>query len=251
MLTRDGKELNEEMELLIRGEAIEADVEETIRLPDVSWRVNVPWSFLLMVGYLKQSPKERDDFSGTTVYKLSIPNMEVRGTFVRIVDNYFSTKIESGKLETMRSALIEGDVKLFEKMLRKVVAALFSYHDFGGEVEKIYRALAAGLLIWMSETHEIKSNYESGYGRYDIMIIPREPGDPGQTGYVIEFRAVDPEDNETVPSAVKAAFQQIEKKKYESRLINRGIRNIKKLAVVFSGKDVYVNEASITGNKLS
>jgi len=158
------------------------------------------------------------------------------------VDNYFSTKIENKKLEIMLRALIDGDVRLFEKMLRKVVLAVFSYHDFGDEPEKVYHALVAGMLIWISNTHEIKSNRESGYGRYDITIIPLTNN--RQTGYVIEFKTVDKEDNETVDTAVEAALAQIEEKKYETELIERGIRNIKKLAVVFSGKDVHVKEST-------
>jgi len=174
-------------------------------------------------------------------YTLLIPNMEVRMTYVQIIDHYFTSKIGNEKLEIMLKALIDGDIKLFEKMLRKVVTAVFSYHDISGEPEKVYHALVAGLLIWISNTHEIKSNRESGYGRYDIMIIPR---DLSLTGYVIEFKTVDKEDNETVDTAVEAALAQIEEKKYETELIERGIENIKKLAVVFSGKDVYVKENS-------
>jgi len=147
----------------------------------------------------------------------------------------------------MLKALIDGDIRLFEKMLRKVVLAVFSYHDFGGEPEKVYHALVAGLLVWIANTHEIKSNRESGYGRCDIMIIPMDPlaggTYSGQTGYVIEFKTVDKEDNETVETTAAAALEQIEKKKYETELIERGIKKIKKLAVVFNGKDVYVKEA--------
>jgi len=227
------------LEQLIRGETIEKPIDDNIILKDITRREDLLWSFLLMGGYLKQTAKRRDDGSGEIYYKLSIPNKEVRATYTRIVDNYFSTKIENKKLEIMLRALIAGDVRLFEKMLRKVVLAVFSYHDFGDEPEKVYHALVAGLLIWISDTHEIKSNRESGYGRYDIMIIPR---DIKQTGYVIEFKTVDKEDNETVETAVEAALAQIEEKKYETELIERGIRNIKKLAVVFSGKDVYVKD---------
>ncbi|MCP5106040.1 MAG: AAA family ATPase [bacterium] len=240
LLSKGGKELREELEQLIRGETIEKPIDDNIILKDITRREDLLWSFLLMGGYLKQTAKRRDDVSGKIYYKLSIPNKEVRATYTRIVDNYFSTKIENKKLEIMLKALIDGDVRLFEKMLRKVVSAVFSYHDFGGEPEKVYHALVAGLLIWISGTHEIKSNRESGYGRYDIMILPQ---DVKQTGYVIEFKTVDKEDNETVDTAVEAALAQIEEKKYETELIERGIRNIKKLAVVFSGKDVYVKES--------
>ncbi|MCP4213084.1 MAG: AAA family ATPase, partial [bacterium] len=103
------------------------------------------------------------------------------------------------------------------------------------------------LLIWITNTHEVKSNRESGYGRYDIMIIPRSPATgtkKGQIGYVIEFKAVDKEDNETVDSALEAALQQIEEKQYETELLERGIKHIKKLAIAFSGKHVYIKQAS-------
>jgi hypothetical protein len=96
-----------------------------------------------------------------------------------------------------------------------------------------------GLLVWISGTHEIKSNRESGYGRYDISVIPH---DPHKVGYVIEFKAIDTEEGETVESATKSALKQIEDKKYETELLERGILNIKKLAIVFSGKEVFVKE---------
>jgi hypothetical protein len=248
LLSKGGKELKEELEVLIRGESVEKAVEENIVYKDIPDRENLLWSFLLMGGYLKQTSERMDPATGKMHYTLSIPNMEVRTVYISIVENFFSGKIENKKLEIMLKALIAGDIRLFEKMLRKVVAAVFSYHDFGGEPEKVYHALVAGLLVWISNTHEIKSNRESGYGRYDIMIIPKDPlaggTYSGQTGDVMEFKTVDKEDNETLETAVESALAQIEQKKYETELIERGIKKVKKLAVVFSGKDVYVKEAA-------
>ncbi|MGD2087811.1 MAG: AAA family ATPase [Candidatus Aminicenantes bacterium] len=245
LLSKKGKELKKELEQLIRGETIEKAIEEDIVLKDVYIDEDLLWSFLLMGGYLKQTGKRQDAAASKMIYKLSVPNLEVRTTYTRIIRRYFSTKIENEKLEIMLKALIEGDIKLFEKMLRKVVRSVFSYHDFSGEPEKVYHALVTGLLIWISNTHEIKSNRESGYGRYDIIIIPRPPAGgiySGQTGYVIEFKTVDEEENETVDTAVEAALAQIEEKKYETELIDRGIKNYKKLAIVFKGKEVTVKE---------
>ena len=190
-------------------------------------------------GYLKQTGKRRDEIADKIFYTLSIPNMEVRFTYTRIIDRYFATELENEKVEIILKALIEGEVNLIEKMLRKIVLAVFSYHDFSGEPEKVYHALVAALLIWISNTHEIKSNRESGYGRYDIMIVPH---DVTRIGNVIEFKTVDAEDNETVDTAAAAALAQIEEKKYEAELITRGIQNIKKLAMVFNNKDVYIKE---------
>ena len=239
LLTKGGKELHEELEQLIRGKAIEKAIDEDIVLKDVGVRENLLWSFLLMGGYLRQSDGKRDENTGKLFYSLFIPNKEVRIIYTGIIERYFTDRIENKKLEIMLKALIDGDIKLFEKMLRKVIAAVFSYHDFGSEPEKVYHALVAGLLVWISGTHEIKSNRESGYGRYDISIIPR---DPHKIGYVIEFKTIDTEEGETVESAAESALKQIEDKKYETELLERGIKNIKKLAIVFNGKDVTVRE---------
>jgi len=241
LLSRGGVELKKELEQLIRGESIEKAIDENIVLKEVTQREDLLWSFLLMGGYLKQTAERRDPASGKIFYTLSIPNEEVKIIYTGIIDRYFTTKIENEKLEIMLKALITGNIKLFEKMLKMIVLAVFSYHDFGNEPEKVYHALVAGLLVWISNTHEVKSNRESGYGRYDIVIIPK---DPTQTGYVIEFKSVDQDENETVESAVKAALAQIEEKKYETELKERGIKQIKKLAIAFSGKEVFVKEGS-------
>ncbi|MCP5052905.1 MAG: AAA family ATPase, partial [bacterium] len=148
LLSGGGKELKEELEQLIRGESIEKAIAENIVLKQVPNREHLLWSFLLMGGYLKQESRRRDDVKEKTYYTLSIPNKEVRSTYTDIIDSYFTTKIENKKLEIMLKALIEGDIKLFEKMLRKVVLAVYSYHDFGGEPENVYHAQVAGLLVW-------------------------------------------------------------------------------------------------------
>jgi hypothetical protein len=242
LLTKGGKELKKELERLVQGEIIEKIIEEDIVLRDVFSRENLLWSFLLMGGYLRQSDGRRNESTGKMYYSLAIPNKEVRMTYTGIIEHFFTAKIENEKLEIMLKALVEGDVDIFGKLLRKIVAGIFSYHDFGGEPEKVYHALVTGLLVWISGTHEIKSNRESGYGRYDISIIPK---DVRKVGYVIEFKSIEEEDGETVDSAVESALKQIEDKEYETELIERGITNIKKLAIVFSGKDVMVKEKRI------
>jgi hypothetical protein len=237
LLSKGGKELKEELEVLIRGETVEKAIDENIVLKDVGTDEDLLWSFLLMGGYLKQTGKRRDAAAGKTLYNLCIPNLEVRDTYTRIIRRYFSSKIENKHLEIMLKALVEGNTVLFEEMLQKVATGVFSYHDLSGEPEKVYHALVAGMLTWISNTHEIKSNRESGYGRYDIMIIPR---DLSQWGYVIEFKKTGK--NESVKSAVKSALKQIKEKKYETELKDRGVKKIKKLAVVFEGKNVTAKE---------
>jgi len=237
LLSRGGTELKKELEQLIRGESIEKAVDDNIILKHVTTREDLLWSFLLMGGYLKQTPIRRDEVSGKMYYTLSIPNMEVKTVYVQIIEHYFATRIENSKLEFMLKSLLEGDIDVFEEIFSEYVMKSMSFFDMAVEPEKVYHAFVMGLLLWLSPAYEIKSNRESGYGRYDIMIIPRETE---KLGFIIEFKKT--RKKETLESAVKSALEQIENKKYETELIERGIKSYKKLAIVFSGKEVTVKE---------
>jgi hypothetical protein len=237
LLCKGGKELKKELEQLIRGEAIEKAIEEDFVLKDVYLEEDLLWSFLLMGGYLKQTGKRSDPAAGKIYYTLSVPNLEVRTAYTRIINRYFSTKIESEKLEIMLKALLAGHIDVFEEIFSDYVMKAMSFFDAAGEAEKVYHAFVMGLLLWLSPDYQIKSNRESGYGRYDIMIIPEEPG---KLGFIIEFKKV--RRNETLESAVESALKQIDDRKYETELVQRGIKNYKKLAIVFKGKEVTVKE---------
>jgi hypothetical protein len=237
LLSKEGKELKEELEQLIRGETIEKAIEENIVLTDIQTDEDILWSFLLMGGYLKQEGGRRDVAAGKMYYTLSIPNHEVRTTYTRIIRRFFSTKIENRKLEVMLKALLDGDIDVFDEIFSDYVVKAMSFFDVGPEPEKVYHAFVMGLLLWISPEYQVKSNRESGYGRYDIMIIP---ADPSKLGFIIEFKKV--RRNETVESAVESALKQIEERKYETELVEKGIENFKKLAVVFEGKEVTIRE---------
>jgi len=239
LLSKGGKELKQELEQLIRGETIEKSIEKNIVLKDISLREDLLWSFLLMGGYLKQTGKRMEETTGKMYYTLAIPNLEVRTIYIAIIENFFSGRIENRELEIMLKALLEGKIDVFEEIFSDYVVKAMSFFDMGAEPEKVYHAFVMGLFLWLSPDYQVKSNRESGYGRYDIMIIPL---DPEKLGYIIEFKKV--RRNETVEAAAASALKQIDERKYETELMDRGIKNIKKLAVVFNGKDVYVKESS-------
>ena len=237
LLSKGGKELKEELEQLIRGEVIEKAIDENIILKQVTTREDLLWSFLLMGGYLRQTPKRRDQVSGKMYHTLLIPNTEVKTIYVQIIEHYFASKIETNQLEIMLKSLLEGDIGIFTEIFSDYVMKSMSFFDMAADAEKVYHAFVMGLLLWLSPDYEIKSNRESGYGRYDIMIIPQ---DTGKLGFIIEFKKT--RKKETLESAAVSALNQIEERKYETELVQRGIKQYKKLALVFSGKDVYVKE---------
>ncbi|RMI14754.1 MAG: AAA family ATPase [Calditrichaeota bacterium] len=242
LLTRGGQELRAELEALIQGEGIEKPIEENIVFPEIERRDDLLWSFLLFGGYLTFSGRRRDPHDPTTIWlHLVIPNVEVRGIFIRLVRNWFQERMPGEALQEMLDAFRTGDVATFETLIRELVKRIFSHHHFGNESEKVYQAFIIGLLTWLGGTHEIKSNRESGYGRYDVMVIPK---DPSQPGYVIEFKKIDEEQFESPGAAIDKAFQQLEEKDYVQELRERGVQEIKQLAIVFRGKRVWMEERS-------
>lgn len=125
-------------------------------------------------------------------------------------------------------------------LIKRFALNNLSYFDVSGrEPEKVYHAFVLGMLVSLSENYEVKSNKESGFGRYDVMIIPK---DTSKYGIIIEFKKIDELSKESIEEATEKALKQIEDKKYESELLERGIKNIIKLAIVFKNKEVEITE---------
>jgi len=140
----------------------------------------------------------------------------------------------------MLSTLITGNIKIFAGLFKDFVINNLSYFDVSGkEPERVYHAFVLGILVSLSDTYKVKSNKESGYGRYDVMIIPK---DISKIGIIIEFKKIDDFLDDTIEEATTDALKQIEDKKYETELLENGIKNIIKLAIVFKGKAVEVTQ---------
>jgi hypothetical protein len=134
----------------------------------------------------------------------------------------------------MLKSLITGDIKTFGKILKDFVKNSMSYFDpSGSQSEKVYHAFVLGMLLGLGDSYEVKSNRESGYGRYDVMVIPK---DISKIGIVIEFKKVE----ENLEKAADAALKQIKDRDYRAELIERGIKNIIELGIAFEGKKVMV-----------
>ncbi len=238
LLTRGGRELQTELESLIKGESIEKPVEENIVFAEIAQRDDLLWSFLLFGGYLKYVGKREQN--KRWLYQLQIPNLEVGSIYDRLVEGWFEKRFENKKLKMLLDALIGGDMETFEELFAEFVANSFSFWDAGGrDAEKVYQAFTIGLLVWLSGRYEVKSNHESGFGRYDVMLIPK---DPQVAGIIIEFKKMNKRRGETKDRSFAKAFQQIEEKNYAAELRARGIQNLRKLVIVFKGKQVWVKE---------
>lgn len=189
-----------------------------------------------MTGYLKAVKKE--NVEGILHCTLEIPNKEVYIYFKNMILKWFDDSLSMLKYKNMINALICGDIENFGYIFKRFVLNNLSYFDVSGkEPENIYHAFVLGILVSLSDSYEVKSNKKSGFGRYDVMIIPK---DVSKFGIIIEFKKIDELSKESVEEAAKNALKQIKEKKYESELLEREINNIIKLAIVFKNKDVEI-----------
>ncbi len=236
LITRGGAELKNNLELLIQGETIEKTIVENIVYHQIEKDSTNVWSLLLFSGYLKVVASYSSEDEGLICH-LAIPNNEVRLLYRQIIKSWFSESIYNDKYELLKKSLISNDLKTFEKILKEFVLKTFSYFvPTGSESEKVYHAFVLGLLISLNDQYEVKSNRESGYGRYDVMIIPREP--QGKTGYLFEFKKVEPEEGEDLEKCAAVALEQIQEKQYATELKERGVSQILEIGVAFEGKKV-------------
>ena len=240
LLSRGDFQIKQELESLIKGEIIVKAVDENIVMADIEKSSDYLWSFLLFTGYLKSKVIPRNPEDEKTYYELRIPNREVRSLYRSIIERWYTDTISKVNYDMMLQALLTGDIKTFQKIFRAYVVRSLSYFDVTkGESEKVYHAFVLGMLVSISDKYEVLSNRESGYGRYDVCIIPR---DISKLGVIIEFKKLDEYDTETVEELADEALKQIEDKKYATTLEGRGITNILKLAIVFKGKEVYIKQ---------
>jgi len=238
LLSKGNKDTKENLEELIRGNSISKIVDDNIVMNEVEEDEENLWSFLTLSGYLK--PVNIKLIKGKLNCELKIPNEEVHIFYENLIEKWFKESLTSQKYNSMLKALITKDIEVFEEIFSDFVMKNMSYFDVSGEEpEKVYHAFVLGMIVSLADEHEVKSNKESGYGRYDVMLIPK---DTSKLGIIIEFKRIKDTSSKTIDEGVNEALNQIEEKKYVVELEDRYIVNIWKLAIVFKGKRVKIVE---------
>lgn len=191
-----------------------------------------------MSGYLKALNTKL--IRGRLNCELKIPNEEVKIFYENLIEKWFQDTMTNQKYELMLNMLTSGEIEIFAGLFQQFVISNLSYFDVSGtEPERVYHAFVLGMLISLSEKYEVKSNKESGYGRYDVMLIPK---DKSKIGIIMEFKKIDDFLKTTIEEGTIAALKQIEDMKYSQELIDRYVKNIIKLAIVFKGKEIKITE---------
>ncbi len=225
-----------EIEILLQGGCIEKAVEENIVMDDVARHDGALWNFLLFSGYLRV--KELSVKESRRYAQLCIPNQEVMIDFQDMTRRWFAESLsfnESGNL--FFQSLIRGDSDYVQNRLQEILLNTLSYHDLAAEVA--YHTFILGMLVNLNIDYQILSNRESGYGRYDVSMIPKRKGLPG---ILIEFKVLrkkEPSEPE-IEKAFSEAFSQMHVENYAHELRSKHVSPILLYTMVFSGKQVWV-----------
>ena len=246
---KDADNIRQEILKLINNEAIVKDIEENFVFTDLDTPKEILWTLLTYSGYLtiknKISRKE---------HEILIPNYEIKTVFQDTILEWIQTdiKIIKSLLQDTANYLINNQIIEFEKGFKQIIGDTFSYFDTAKNNEYVYQSYILGLLAIIGDDYIIKSNKESGEGRYDIMLIPivNQHNGVDQHGVVIEIKQIekqkDKEGNAVffnrINETIKLALSQINKNKYYKELIDNKINvdKIIKIPIIFAGKEPYI-----------
>ena len=241
-------DIKKQFEGLMQGETVVAEIDEEIVFSQLNRKPGAIWSLMLASGYLKvlDVVELEDEVPGQTMgkYTLNLTNLEVKIMFGNLIRDWFMETQSS--YNTFIKALLLGDVDAMNDYMNRVVFHTFSYFDTGkqgeSEPERFYHGFVLGLLVDLQDKYRLRSNRESGFGRYDVML---EPLDDSADGIIIEFKVRKPRTENSLEDTAAAALRQIEEKQYVQELTARGIpeRRIRKYGFAFEGKTVLIGEA--------
>ena len=236
-------DVKEKMEDLLRGQTITVNFDEQIVYNQLDDNEEAIWSLLLASGYLKV---QNIDYRGITLepwYTLDITNIETLSMFMTMFRGWFKNK--DANYNDFVKALLKGSLKEMNIYMNDVALATFSSFDVGkkpsekSQPERFYHGFVLGLLVELRDRYQIRSNRESGYGRYDVMLTPVTEVDDA---IVIEFKVHEPDEEETLLDTVRGALEQITEKNYDAELLAQGISadRIRHYGFAFEGKKVLI-----------
>lgn len=242
LLQKGSAQMKEQMEELLKGDTIVVNFDEQIVFHQLDTDESAVWSLLVAGGYLKVDEVEYRGELLEPWYHLAITNLETRSMFSGMFKGWFG--IAASNYNRFISAMVSNDVEAMNVYMNKVSLETFSYFDVGGdgmdyEPEKFYHGFVLGLMAEQNDNYEVRSNRESGFGRYDIMLIPKKSQLPA---VVIEFKVHNANKEKTLSDTAQTALRQIAEKNYDAELISKGIEKeqIRHYGFAFAGKKVLI-----------
>ena len=252
LIQKGNSDIKQIMENLLQGRSFEAEIDEKIVFGQLNGSTDAVWSLLLATGYLKvlnvrilDTDEDGVGEEGDIWYTLAITNLETKRMFRRMVKGWFGGNTEIPYNNFIKALLIN-DIDGMNEYMNKIALYSFSSFDIAKSVsdddapERFYHGFVLGLMVELSGRFEITSNRESGFGRYDIMLTPKDRNK--DCAYIIEFKVHKPLKEKDLAQTVANAHSQIDEKLYDAKLIADGFSSeqIRKYGFAFRGKECLI-----------
>ena len=252
LIKKGAPDIKQTMEDLLQGKSFQAEIDEKIVFDQLNGSVDAVWSLLLATGYLKvldvrtlDTDEDEIGEEGDRWYTLAITNFETKRMFRKMVKSWFGGNAEMPYSNFIK-ALLMNDLDGMNEFMNKVALHSFSSFDIAKNAsdddapERFYHGFVLGLMVELAGRFEITSNRESGFGRYDIMLTPKNRD--RDCAYIIEFKVHNPLKEKDLAQTVANAHSQIDEKLYDARLIADGFsaEQIKKYGFAFKGKECLI-----------
>ena len=242
VLRQASPELKMEMERLLDGKSIKTSIDEQLMFDNLTGGGEdvSTYSLLLASGYMTGTLLVNDEDEGE-IYNIRITNHETRRMFKSLIKKWFSGR--HNQYNRFVTALLAGGLEEMNYYMANVSSNVFSFFDTGiNAAENFYHAFTLGLMVELRDRYIITSNRESGFGRYDIMLEPRNKN--SDDAIIIEFKVFKEMHEDTLKDTAAAALKQIEEKQYAAVLMEKGIsaEKIRKYGFAFKGKEVLIAE---------
>ena len=246
LIRRSSPEIKELMEELLQGREIVVNFDEQVVFEQLEQDENAIWSLMLASGYLKATEVEYRGILRDPWYHLMITNLETTAMFSSLFKGWFYQS--RSNYNQFVKALLNSDLDAMNYYMNQISMATFSYFDTSGKEdgsgapERFYHGFVLGLIADQTDQYEICSNRESGFGRYDVMMIPRKPGNRRCPAIIMEFKVHNSKKEETLEETVDHALDQIEAMNYDAQLFARGFerKEIRHYGFAFEGKKVLI-----------